>query len=211
MIAVSDGHRSRFDAAGLAELRLGRLADAQARALLGSRAPSLDPGERLLAAAAGNPLALTELPVTWPAAGTGATALPLTDRLRNALSAPVAELPPATRSLLIIAAADSGLSGAAPGPPPADDGVTLAELLAAASIGQGRDLSLDDISPASCAGLVDIRQHVLAFTHPLLPAAIYQTATVARRHAAHAALAQVLARHRRPAGPLGAPPGRRRA
>lgn len=192
LVAICDGHRSRFDATGLAELRLRQLTDTQARALLGSRVTSPAARERLLAAAAGNPLALTELPATWPDSDSEKSqlVLPLTERLRHALAAPASDLPAATRSLLTIAAADCA---AGTGLPPADDAVTLSELLAAASIGPASDLTLEAISPAISAGLVEVRQHALAFTHPLLPTAIYQAATAARRHAAHAALAQALA------------------
>ena len=52
--------------------------------------------------AAGNPLALTELPVT--AARIAPGSLPLTQRLEQAFAARVSELPAATQLLLLVAA-----------------------------------------------------------------------------------------------------------
>lgn len=64
LVAVRDGLASPFDNAGLPELLLAGLAEPGAGALLDARAPGLDPAlrDRLLAEAAGNPLALVELP-----------------------------------------------------------------------------------------------------------------------------------------------------
>lgn len=64
LVAVCDGHLARLADVGLDELPLGAIADSPARELLDSRAPGLDPAlrDRVLAAAAGNPLALAELP-----------------------------------------------------------------------------------------------------------------------------------------------------
>ncbi|HET9898390.1 MAG TPA: AAA family ATPase [Streptosporangiaceae bacterium] len=186
LIARRDGHRMRFDASGVPELRLARLAETPARALLGSRLTGIPPAtrDRLLDLAAGNPLALTELPAAWATQDTGGR-VPLTGRLRQALTSPAADLPCTTRSSLIVAAAEASS-------PPADDYLTIAELLAAASIFAGRDVSLDVISPAIDAGVVEVRPRGLAFRHPLLAAAISQAASLEQRRAAHAALAQVL-------------------
>ena len=64
---------TRWPAAGLAELRLGPLDPAAAAALLGA-ARVLDPvvRQRVLEEAAGNPLALVELPLTAGQASRGA-------------------------------------------------------------------------------------------------------------------------------------------
>jgi predicted ATPase len=64
LVALREGFAGPFDDAGLPELRLAGLAAGAAAALLDSRAPGLDPlvRDRLLAEAAGNPLALVELP-----------------------------------------------------------------------------------------------------------------------------------------------------
>src|SRR5690348_7022471 len=65
LLAVRDGVPNDVDEAGLAELSIGRLDDNAARALLDVRAADLsqDLKVRVLGAAAGNPLALTELPI----------------------------------------------------------------------------------------------------------------------------------------------------
>ena len=63
LLVIRDGIDSVFDTAGLDELRVEPLADASAAELLDAHAPDLVPSvrERLLRAAAGNPLALIEL------------------------------------------------------------------------------------------------------------------------------------------------------
>src|SRR5580704_14472164 len=64
LVAVRDGLASPLSDAGLPGLRLAGLIDPAPAALLDARTPGLDPvlRERLLAEAAGNPLALVELP-----------------------------------------------------------------------------------------------------------------------------------------------------
>jgi hypothetical protein len=101
-----------FDRAGLPELQLERLDDVAAAALLDARAPDLLPAvrERVLAEAAGNPLALVELPIAMRVANGAVSTgpLPLTARLEQAFAARVSELPAATRLLLRVAALDEG-------------------------------------------------------------------------------------------------------
>src|SRR5215469_4599178 len=119
LIAVRDGAASPFDQAQLPELRLAGLDKDAAGALLDSRAPGLEPflRERLIAEAAGNPLALVELPEALraedPVEGALAPSrLPLTARLERAFAVQESGLPTATRSLLLVAAADdSGILG----------------------------------------------------------------------------------------------------
>ena len=188
LVAVRDGLASPLSDAGLPGLRLAGLIDPAPAALLDARAPSLDPvlRERLLAEAAGNPLALVELP---KAVGPGLPApgglppslLPLTARLERAFAAQEAGLPAATRAALLAAAAN-------------DDGA-LPEVLAAASALTGTAVSADALLPAIAAGLAEIDETGLRFRHPLMRSAIYQTATVSQRRAAHAALAGLLDRH----------------
>jgi hypothetical protein len=64
LAALRDGFEGPYADAGLPELRLSRLTDAAAAALLDARAPGLRPAvrRRVLEEAAGNPLALMELP-----------------------------------------------------------------------------------------------------------------------------------------------------
>ena len=104
---------SSFDEAGLRELRLERLDDEAAAALLDARDPGLAPAvrRRVLNEAAGNPLALVELPLASQGQrddGHPAAWLPLTTRLERAFAARVSGLPAATRTLLLVAALNDG-------------------------------------------------------------------------------------------------------
>jgi len=99
-----------IDAARLPELPIGRLDDAASRDLLDLRGADLaeELKVRVLEAAVGNPLALTELPVAalTPAPTAGFDALPLTARLERAFATRLEDLDADTRALLIVAALD---------------------------------------------------------------------------------------------------------
>jgi DNA-binding CsgD family transcriptional regulator len=187
LAAVREGYVSALGEAGLPELGLEGLAAAPAGALLAANAPALAPQvrARLLGEAAGNPLALMELPVALPSDQLGGGALPewlpLTARLERAFAARVSELPAMTRWLLLVAAVDH-------------DGA-LGEVLAAAAVLDRADAAeeLEALTPAVDAGLVEVDELGLRFRHPLVRSAIHQAASFPERHAAHAALAQVLA------------------
>ena len=105
--------------------------------------------------------------------------LPLTTRLEQAFATRASELPDATRSLLLIAALNDG-----------DD---LVEALAATSLLAGHAITLDDLSPAIQARLIEADDTTLRFRHSLMRSAIRQAASISRRHAGHAALAEALA------------------
>jgi len=187
LTAVREGYASALGEAGLPELRLEGLEEAAAGALLAGHAPALAGRvrERLLAEAAGNPLALMELPVALRSDQLGGGALPewlpLTARLERAFAARVSELPAMTRRLLLVAAVDH-------------DGA-LAEVLAAAAILDRADVAMEveALAWAVRARLVEVDELGLRFCHPLVRSAVHQAATFPERHAAHAALAQVLA------------------
>jgi DNA-binding CsgD family transcriptional regulator len=188
LVAVREGVASPFDAAGLPGLRLAGLPETAAAALLDAGAPGLEPPlrGRLLAAAAGNPLALVELPKALrsrPSAGRRlpGSPLPLTGRLEHAFAAQESALPDAARAVLLTAAAD-------------DEGA-LPEVLAAASALAGTEVTADALLPIVAAGLAEIRETGLRFRHPLVRSAIYQAASPARRRAAHTALAALLDKH----------------
>src|SRR5262249_37851811 len=88
-------------------------------------------------------------------------------------------LPAATRSVLLAAAAsDSGVVG---------------EVLRAAAILDGNQVTADAFAPAIAARLVDSDGTHLRVRHPLVRSAIHQSAKASRRQAAHSALAVVLA------------------
>ena len=184
LAAVRDGFRSPLDGAGLQELLLDRLDDTAATALLDACSPALTPAvrTRLLREAAGNPLALVELPIAAETRdGKGPLPpgwLPLTTRLEQTFTARMSGLPPTTRTLLLVAALN--------------DGTALSEALDATALITGAPVTADDLAPAATARLVDVQVDGVSFRHPLMRSAIYQGASISQRHAVHAALADVL-------------------
>lgn len=186
MLAAREGIDSPFEAAGLPEFGVGPLDGASAGALLDAHAPGLSPAVRnlLLQAAAGNPLALVELPVALgPERLTGqslsADRLPLTARLERAFAVRVRDFPPRTRKLLLVASAN--------------DSSSLAEVLHAGRLAGGEPAGLADLGSAVSARLVEVGDTTITFRHPLVRSGIYQQADSAERQAVHAALAEVLA------------------
>jgi DNA-binding CsgD family transcriptional regulator len=200
--AIRDGYESPLREAGLPMLALGPLAPPMAAALLDSRSPGLAAGvrERFLREAAGNPLALVELPIAHGRLGGNdagdagdAGWLPLTTRLEQAFAARALELRALTRTALLVAALN--------------DGPLLSEVLAAAAVhadaaadhGPGPEppaaaaLAVDVLLSAVSSQLVEIDETQLRFRHPLIRTAIRQHASVSQRQAAHAALARALA------------------
>jgi DNA-binding CsgD family transcriptional regulator len=185
LVAIREGYDEELGELGFPEYVLHRLPDVAASALLDARVPDLDPAirARVLAEAAGNPLALVELPMATADAAAdrvaNLAAVPLTTRLERTFAARLGDIPEETKSLLLIAAAD--------------ESEELAEILAAGEILLGRPASLAALRPAIEARLaapVDGRLH---FRHPLVRSAVYQAADFERRTAAHAALAQLFA------------------
>jgi hypothetical protein len=176
---IRDGEVSRLDDAGLPSMRVERLADDTAADLLDSVAPGLDPlaRARVLSEAAGNPLALTELPATAGSVA-GDIAIPLSARLERAFSARVAGLPAATRTSLLIAALnDSG---------------SLAETVDATAVALDAPPEVAVLAPAVDARLIDLGPGTVTFRHPLMRSAIAQTAGVADHQTAHRALSKAL-------------------
>lgn len=184
LLAVRDGVPNDIDEAGLAELSIGRLDDDAARALLDVRAADLseDLKVRVLDAAAGNPLALTELPIV--ASGlkleptSGFEAFPLTARLERAFAARLGDLDADTRALLLAAALDEAEPD---------------RLAAAAARFRGAAIGPDGWAPAVAAGLGTLAFEGFRFRHPLVRSAVEQTASAGERRRAHAALAETLA------------------
>jgi DNA-binding CsgD family transcriptional regulator len=181
LTAVREGYPSLLVDAGLPQHRLGALGPAEAMTLLGVSALRLSPviRDRLLREAAGNPLALMELPITAArlepiAAGL----LPLTQRLEQAFAARVSDLPEATRLLLLVAAHS--------------DDERLSDIVDAAGAVAGSTLGLDLLEPAAEAGIVDLDMRSVRFRHPLIRSAVRQSASLLRRRRVHEALAEVL-------------------
>jgi DNA-binding CsgD family transcriptional regulator len=170
-------------AAGLAELRIAPLEPPAAAAVLDAHA-RLDPvlRRRVLAEAAGNPLALVELPLVMsqPDAGAGPSGgIPLTRRLEQAFSARLPGMPEVTRTVLLAAALN--------------DSNDLAEILRAAGQATGAEMSVADVADAQAAGLAAVDGPTLRFRHPLVRSAVRQASSLAERQAVHRALAEVLA------------------
>jgi len=183
LAAIREGHASPLLETDAAQLSVGPLDETSAQAVLSARAPALTELDRrqLLLEAAGNPLALVELAVTTrlePVAARASGPVPLTERLERAFAAQEAELPADTQTLLLVASAD--------------DGARVDEILAAASVVAGREVSAESLTPAVAARVVAVDGPDVHFRHPLIRSAIYQAATVPERRSAHAALAEVL-------------------
>lgn len=172
-----DGDLRSF--AGLPELRLGGLAESDARALLAAAVPTpLDDGvgDRIVAEARGNPLALLELPRSAPPIGLAhAFGLPqdvsVPRRVEDEFRRRSKGLPAETQLLLLLAAAE-----------PRGDATAVWRA--------SRELSIDPevAAPAEAAGLLTIDARV-RFRHPLVRSAVYQAATDLDRRRAHGALA----------------------
>ena len=179
LFAVREGVPSLFDEAGLSELALGGLDQAASKELLDLGAASLpaDLRRRILDEAAGNPLALIELPAAASQLGTRAPQsgpLPLTARLEQTFASRLTTLDTDVQRLLLLAALDD---------------VDLAELGRAAR----RPLSATDLAPAVDAGLGTLDSGGFRFRHPLIVSAVKQAATADQLRSAHAALAEALA------------------
>ena len=177
---LRDGAESPLLDAGLASMVLDRLPADAAAELLDSVAPRLAPAvrTRLLAEAAGLPLALTELPSAVASLDGVDPVLPLTERLERTFSARVAALPEVTRTALLVAALNETTS--------------LTETLEAtgALIVTAPDLEI--LAPAVAARLIELSAGAVTFRHPLMRSAIPASATPLDRRNAHLALVEAL-------------------
>ncbi len=183
LAAIRDGYPSVLDEAGLPEHKVVGLDDSTAAALLDAVAPDLplEARARVLREAAGNPLAILELPAVagrdeseqWVAGG-----VPLTERLERAFADRVSDLPDATRLLLLVAALSD------------EDRVN--EIVAASTAIGGTTVDLEAAGQAVEAGIVDAGLQTLRFRHPLIRSAVAQSAGLAERRRVHEALADVL-------------------
>ena len=178
-LVTSRPHRTRLASlGGLPELPLGPLSPAESAALLAMRRPGIDAHavRELLATAAGNPLALLELPTrsedSFPYVPASS------DRLASAMAPGASRIPPGTRDLLLVGALH-----------PAGD-VPL--LLSAASRIGGVGLDFATVEPAEREGLAVFDGMRLLFSHPATAGAVVHHVGDERCRAAHAALAAVL-------------------
>ena len=186
ILTIREGAENPFETAGLPELLVGPLDQDSAGHLLDARTPGLAPAVRelLLQAAAGNPLALVELPVALgkerlTGLSLQADRMPLTTRLERAFAIRFTELPARTRRLLVVAAAN--------------DTGSVSETLQAGALLAGEPVTLAALGPAVSAELIEFDAAAIRFRHPLMRSGIYQQANVTERMAVHAALAETLA------------------
>jgi hypothetical protein len=172
-------HPEASDELGFGELVVAGVDDAASVEILAIHGGALSTGirDRLVVEAAGNPLALIELSAVGTAemleAERGGSPL-ISERIERAFAARVQEMPDATRSLLLVAAAD--------------EASTLDEILTAgARLRRGTLRS--DLDVAEAAGLIRTPDGHVLFRHPLVRTAVYHEATLEDRLAVHAALA----------------------
>ncbi|MER6526177.1 AAA family ATPase [Streptomyces sp. NPDC001508] len=176
LAAREDGVPGRFDRA-FPQVTVGPLSRTAAGQLLDVQ-PDPPRGKaraEILQQAAGNPLALIELPRALARGRTGGAALPLTARLETLFAADLPGLPAPTREALLLVAAAAGTAH-------------LADLLRAAP-------SLDIVQaldPAERVGLVRVENGQVLLRHPLVRSAVYHAASFHERRQAHLALASAL-------------------
>jgi DNA-binding CsgD family transcriptional regulator len=178
---VFGARTSSAELAGLPELVLAGLGEADARSLLDSAlAAPLDVRvrDRIVAETRGNPLALLELPRGLTAAqlagGFGFTSpLPLSGRIEQAFQRRLEVLPAQTRRLSLVAAAEP-----------------LGDPLLVWPAAERLGIEATAATPAVEAGLLEFGTRVL-FRHPLVRSAVYRSAPIEDRQDAHRALAEV--------------------
>ena len=165
---------------GLPSLELDGIGEDDARALLASEvhvALDVDVVERIIDEARGNPLALLELPRGGrPADLAGAFALSNRQTVSATIEASfrrrIEQLPPRSRRLLLLAAADP-----------------LGQLPLLRAAAERLGLDLEAAAPAEAEGLIELGLQV-RFRHPLARSAVYRAATPAERREAHQALGE---------------------
>jgi DNA-binding CsgD family transcriptional regulator len=183
IFGVREGSGREIAAPGLQELVVDALGAGAASRLLKVSAPGASEPVRewLLAQAAGNPLALLELPAGLSEAQLlGRAALPettpLTAGLRAAFLQRIDRLPEETRIALLITALD--------------DREEVATVMCAL---READLPEDALDAAEQDGLLRITDGTFEFRHPLVRSALLEASTHSQRRAGHAVLAAALA------------------
>ena len=183
LAAARTGADSFCDQLDLPVREIEPLAEPEAVELLDGRWPELGPSvrQRMLAEAAGNPLALRELPKELSGRQRSGhlplpALLPLSGRLEAAFASTVEGLPAPTRTALLMAALDPGIGRAV--------------IRRAAGEADGADA----LAPAREADLVQVDARVgrITFRHRLTRAAIVHLACPGERRRAHLSLAAAL-------------------
>ncbi|MCH7232843.1 AAA family ATPase [Glycomyces sp. L485] len=180
VLVVRDGFAPGFPAPGIPELTLGPLGIEASQAILDIRSESVPFTSRdwILRLAEGNPLALLELPVadhedTLRTIDASNSRYSTTSRIRQAFTERIIALPEATRTLLLVAAAE-------------ETGETAVIAEAAEKLGA----NLSDLEPAEIDDLARYHQGRIEFVHPLIRSAAYHSSPRARRVDAHRALSE---------------------
>jgi DNA-binding CsgD family transcriptional regulator len=185
--SLPDGH-PRERQAGLPSLMLGPLSSQASTAVLDDMETGLPTfvRDRILEASGGNPLAIRELAAAtaeqWQTRCVRPpSALPLTPRLIGAFVAPVERLPALTQEVLLAAAAN--------------DAELLSEAVSVAAMTMrvSPEEALTACLPAFELRLVDSSSTTLRFRTEVARSAVYQAASLPRRHALHTAFAHLLA------------------
>ncbi|HXV59012.1 MAG TPA: AAA family ATPase [Gaiellaceae bacterium] len=181
LFAVREREASLLDEANLPELRVGPLPEESARQLLAQSCPDLAPGvfEIVLETAAGNPLALVEIPRSLSSEQASGEA-PIVGPLRGGAGLERAYLQQLAgfsdsvrRALLVVATAEP------------DETEALAQALPRAGAAWA------DLETAEKAGLLSLGAEI-RFRHPFLRSAVYHGASPKERRAVHHALADSL-------------------
>ncbi|WP_372349533.1 AAA family ATPase [Streptomyces sp. KL116D] len=179
VIATQRGDRRGF-ARRSPQLRLGPLAPADGERLLDAQVRFLPARlrSRVLAEAGGNPAGIIGIAGALPASGAPAASLlaprlPLGERLQHTVCSLLDRVPATAQDFLLLAAVSH------------TDRVDV--LLAAARAGGH---GTGGMHAARRAGLVEVADGRLRFTHPLLPAALHWSASPGQRLPAHVALAE---------------------
>ncbi|CAM3666093.1 AAA family ATPase [Mycobacterium frederiksbergense] len=186
VFAVRDGYPDVL--AGLPDHSVGVLSDAAARELLESvLIGGIDPlvRDRIVAETRGLPLAILDVPRSVSAAELAggfwiSGRRSSTTAIEDGFVARIQALPPDTRQLLLVAAAE-----------PVGDAALF--LRAAAQLG----VPIDALAQAEAAGLIEFGPR-MRFQHPLMRSAAYRAADLSQRRAVHRALAAATDAHADP-------------
>ncbi|SNY53635.1 AAA family ATPase [Paractinoplanes atraurantiacus] len=178
--AARTGDPHHYDSFGAVGLRLVPLGPDAAAALLDRRAAGLPSGLRdlVLAEAAGNPLALSELPEALTPALDDGDQLPLTPRLETAFSAHPHTCSRECRLFLLALAAEPDAS--------------LHVLLEVTAALAGAEVTPEVVQEALGTDLIVLTGRRPAFRHPLSRPAVYRRAGVTEQLRVHRALAVAL-------------------
>ncbi|NJP95113.1 AAA family ATPase [Nonomuraea sp. FMUSA5-5] len=161
-----------FAAPGLPELRLSRLSQEDAERVLAQRGLTPAARAQVIEESEGNPLALIEFSRERRRYHAAPGPIPIADRVLASFRSRIALLPDKTRLMMLMAAAEGR-------------GDLPMLLRAANALGAGPE----DLEEAEKAGLIEVNAATMAFRHPLIRTAVYQSAPLARRIAVHQALA----------------------